>query len=449
MAGGQLAPGSPLPSSRELAASLGIARGTVVLAYEQLLTEGYVVARPGAGMRISQEVPDAWLAPPLAQPRQPSSTGRPKPAPPSPFVGIRPGAPFAPHRCETRELPFEVLRTLHARQLRRSNPWLFGDGPAAGLPALRQAVAAHLREARGLVVDPGQVLIVGSMQQALDISLRVLTRPGDPVWLEDPGYVGARRLVELSGRVAVHVPVDAEGLRVDAALALAEHARMACVTPSRQAPLGVPLSLPRRAQLLHWANRHDAYVFEDDYDSEYRFSSRPVPPLATHDGGRVLLAGSFSKLLYPGLRIAYLVCPAGLLDAMAATLSLTARHPNLLAQAALAAFIEEGHLARHVRRMRRLYIERAEAFVAAARREWAGLLEVPALQAGLDITVRLANGAGDREASASLRKAGVESIPLSSYCAAVEMPPALVMGFAAVDASELAIAAPKVARALE
>lgn len=447
--GGGLGPGAALPSSRALAASLGVARGTVVLAYEQLVAEGYLESRPGAGMRVSAQVPDRLLSP--GRPRRAGSVAAP-PAPRpvfSPFVGSLPAVAFAPHRCETRALPVDVLRRLHARLLRGSNRWLFEDGPAAGLPALRQAIAEHLREARGLAADREQVLVVSSMQQALDVCLRVLGAPGDPVWLEDPGYPGARHLVRLAGRVPVFVPVDTEGLQVDAGIARAPQARLACVTPSRQAPLGVAMSPARRAQLLAWARRYGAMVFEDDYDSEYRFRSRPVPPLAAEDPARVLLAGSFGKLLYPGLRVSYLVCPPGWTDAFAAALSLTARHPNLLTQAVLAAFIAEGHFARHVRRMRRVYVGRAAALEDRARRLWAGLLELPAMQAGLDVTGRLAFACGDRDAALALRGQGVASVPLSGYCAEARLPPGLVLGFGAVDEAELDHAAPRVALALQ
>ncbi|MGQ0800698.1 MAG: MocR-like pyridoxine biosynthesis transcription factor PdxR [Pseudomarimonas sp.] len=446
---GRLGPGAAVPSSRGLAASLGVSRGTVVIAYQQLIAEGYLEARPGAGMRVSTQVPDTLLSPGRAARAEvvpPPSAPRPVF---SPFLGSLPTSAFAPHRCETRSLPFDLLRRLHSRLLRRSNRWLFEDGPAAGLPALRQAIAEHLTEARGLTVDREQVLVVSSMQQALDIALRVLSKPGESVWLEDPGYPGARHLVQLSGRVPVFVPVDAEGLQVDAGIAQAPQARLAYVTPSRQAPLGVAMSPLRRAQLLAWARRHSAMVFEDDYDSEYRYRSRPVPPLAAEDPERVWLAGSFGKLLYPGLRISYLVCPPGWTDMFAATLSLAARHPNLLTQAVLATFIAEGHFGRHVRRMRRVYVERAAALEDRARRLWAGLLELPAMQAGLDVTGQIAFACADRDAALSLRAHGVASLPLSGYCAASSLPPGLVLGFGAVDEAELDRAAPQVARALE
>lgn len=445
---GRLAPGAAVPSTRALAAALAVSRGTVVLACEQLVAEGYLVPRRGAGMRVSAQVPDRWLAAPRPARSRGATPDAPPRVPPSPFVGAHPQAAFAPHRCETRELPVDVLRRLHGRFLRSSNRWLFDDGPAAGLPRLRQAIADHLAEARGLSVDREQVLIVSSMQQALDVCLRVLTAPGEPVWLEDPGYPGARRLVELCGREPVFVPVDADGVQVPAGIAAAAQARLACVTPSRQAPLGIPLSLARRVQLLEWARRASALVFEDDYDSEYRFRSRPVPPLAADDPGRVLLAGSFGKLLYPGLRVSYLVCPPGWVDALAAALSLSARHPNLLVQAVLAAFIDEGHLGRHVRRMRRVYLERAGALEEQARRHWAGLLELPAIQAGLDVTARLVDGSRDRDAAQRLQQAGIECAPLSGYCARVRLPPGLVLGFGAVDPGELDRAAPRLAQVL-
>lgn len=447
--GGQLAPGSPVPSSRRMAEHLNVARGTVVLAYEQLVTEGYLNARPGAGMQVSEDIPDRMLLSSSKVPKAAVGTVPRRPPPSSPFLhnNIRPVA-FAPHRCETRQLPIDVLRQLQSRVLRSSNGWLFEDGQPQGLLRLRRSVASYLAQARGLTVSPERVVIVSSMQQALDTAIRVLTRPGDSVWTEDPGYPGVRRLLEHAGRRPVFVPVDQNGICVKQGIEQSPRSPMVCVSACRQAPLGVPLSLPRRAALLEWADKAGSMIFEDDYDSEYRFGSRPVPPLAAADTSRVLLAGTFSKLLYPGLRLAYAVCPEHLVEAFTASLSLTARHPNLLVQAVLADFIEEGHLARHVRKMRRIYGERAEAFTEAARTHWAGLLEVSALQAGLDVTARLVSGHSDLEAASLLHGAGISAVPLSAYSVKNSLPPALVLGFAAVDAAELTSATEGVRRVL-
>ena len=447
MLDGQLRSGMAIPSTRQLAARLGVARGTVIRACDELVAQGYLVARRGAAMRVAPQLPERWLH--AAPPRTPEVAARPAlPRVWTPFASP-PARAFAPHRCETRELPFDVLRRIHSRLLRRSNAWFGSDAPVGGLPALRRAIAAYLGEARGVVVDAEQVIVVSSVQQALDLAVRVLTRPGDPVWLEDPGYAGHRRVVEVGGREPAFVPVDAQGIDVAAGIAAAPVARLACVTPCRQSPLGVPLSLPRRAALIAWARASGAVVFEDDYDSEFRFASRPVRPLAAEAPDVAILAGSFSKLLYPGLRMAYLVAPRGWAEAFGAFASIVARQPNQLAQEALAAFVDEGHLHRHVRRMRRLYAERAEAFADLARRHWHGLLELPALQAGLDVTARLALPLEDAEAARRLREAGVESIPMSAYRGRVAMPPALVLGFGALRPEEMLAAAPQVARALQ
>jgi GntR family transcriptional regulator/MocR family aminotransferase len=461
--GGLLRQGAAVPSTRALATHLGVARGTVIAAYEQLAVEGYLESRGGSGTRVSVAVPPTWpLRPvprPLAAPRRRSAAtlaaetplARVVLGPGSPFPAREVGAPraLAPHQPDVREFPVAVWQRLHTRCWRRDGPALMRDAPPQGDLRLRQAIASYVAVARGVKCDPAQVVVVASVQQGLDLVARLALPAGASVWMEDPGYVGARRVLEACGADVRPVAVDEDGLDIGHARAIAPAARLAYVTPSRQAPLGVALSLPRRRALLEHAARTGMWIFEDDYDSEYRFNARPIPALKAMDtAGRVLLAGSFGKLLFPGLRVSYLVLPEGWVEPVATALSLAARHVPLLPQRVLATFMEEGWLDRHVRRMRRVYAARAECLSEQARRHWDGLLQLPAVQAGLDTVGRLAPGHEAGSCALRLRRAGVHVHPLSSYACVDRLPPALVMGFAAYSEAEIAGACQAIGKVL-
>ncbi|WP_207887640.1 PLP-dependent aminotransferase family protein [Pseudomonas sp. 30_B] len=460
--GGRLPGGSTLPSTRALAAHYSVARGTVQAAYQQLLSEGYLQSRTGSGTQVSEVLPDATLNSGYVRRRITPTAEMPAPLPDTPWIerlnaitpifarrSITPGLrPFFPHRGDVGAFPVDLWRKLHLHQLRSSRLPALLDGDPAGLPALREAVASYLAIARGVQVSADCIVILGSVQQGLDLCLRLLVPPGEKVWMEDPGYPGARQLMEISGIARVDVPVDRDGLRVDDGIRLAPDARLAYVTPSRQAPLGGEMSPARRLALLDWATRRRAYVFEDDYDSEFRFIAKPIPALRSMPGASssVILAGTFSKLLFPAIRLAYLVLPAQLVESFTRAVALTSRHANSLGQAVLADFISEGHFDRHVRRMRKLYASRAEAFADAAERHWRGLIRVPEIRAGLDIAVELEL---DDEAAAHGRiaAAGIDLLPLARYCA-VPRAPGLVMGFAPYDEASIQAAAEALGQAL-
>ncbi|MEO6855815.1 MAG: PLP-dependent aminotransferase family protein [Rhodoferax sp.] len=466
---GRLPANSILPSTRSLALQHGLARGTVQAAYDQLMSEGYLLTRPGSGTRVSHSLPDLALhAGPAPRRMGNGAPGAPAhPATPTgPWLqrlaglepafplgaarsGNTPPQPFAPHRCDVRAFPIDLWRQLHARQLRPSRLHTLWDGDPAGLLALRQAIAAHLAIARGVAVSAAQIVVVGSVQQALDLCTRLLLAPGDAVWMEDPGYPGARQILLAAGAQVVDVPVDADGLRVADGMRLAPQARLACVTPSRQAPLGVALSPERRLALLRWATEHQACIFEDDYDSEYRFVAQPIPALASLPGAaaHVVLAGTFSKLLFPALRLAYVALPLHLVEPFQRAASLTARHANGLAQAVLADFVADGHFDRHVRRMRKIYAARAAAFEQAAHTHWRGLIEVPTVQAGLDVVGRLV-GMDEATAVKRLAQAGITAAPLGRYTSSHCVGQGLVMGFAPFDEAAIEQAARQMAVAL-
>ena len=459
---GRLLEGALLPGTRALAQQYAMARGTVQLAYDQLLSEGYLQARRGSGTRVSRVLPDTSLqagpalvrvldqAPSMSEPGGPWLRNLGDQAPAFP---LRPGSglppTFHPHRCDVRGFPIDLWRRLHGRHLRSSKLAILSENEAAGLAALRVAIAHHLDLARGVSVSPDQIVVLGSVQQALDICLRLLVAPGEAVWMEDPGYPGARQAMLAHGARVVDVALDGDGMQVHQALVDAPDARLAYVTPARQAPQGMALSPERRLALLRWARERGAIVFEDDYDSEYRFAAKPVPALRSMEGAEshVVLAGTFSKLLFPAIRLAFVALPWQLVDPFIRAASLAARNANALSQAVLADFIDDGHFDRHVRRMRRVYAGRAAAFEEAAQRHWQGLIEVPPVTAGLDVVTRLV-AHEERDAWQRLNAAGLTAFPLARYCAQATLPPSLVMGFAAFDEAAIEQGAKAVAAAL-
>ncbi|MFY1019405.1 PLP-dependent aminotransferase family protein [Ectopseudomonas khazarica] len=460
---GRLPAGSKLPSTRAMAEYYKLARGTVQAAYQQLLSEGYLQARTGSGTRVSKVLPDPTLNAGYVRRKVVAEVKESRSAPDTPWLnrlaeidpifsrrtlpsGLR---PFFPHRGDIKAFPIDLWRKLHTQQLRSSRLSMLLDSDPAGLPALREAVAGYLAIARGVQVSASRILLLSTVQQGLDLCLRLLAPGESQVWMEDPGYPGARQLMEVSGVRRVDVPVDQAGLRVDEGVRLARDARLAYVTPSRQAPLGGELSPARRLALLQWAQEQGSHIFEDDYDSEYRFIAKPIPALRSMPGAEhsVIMAGTFSKLLFPAIRLAYLVLPEHLVEPFTRASALLSRHANGLAQAVLADFIHEGHFDRHVRRMRKIYASRADAFAEAAHRHWRGLIDVPEIRAGMDIACRL-HVEDEQLAFERLQEAGIGSIPLSRYWVANTQAPGLMMGFAAYDEAAIEDSAKALVQAL-
>jgi GntR family transcriptional regulator/MocR family aminotransferase len=457
---GRLGTGTQLPSTRALSAELHVARNTVTTAFEQLRAEGYVSGQRGGGTRVSKINPDNLL---LARPTA-ASHPRPAPGPGVPPAGSareqgRSGA--VPFRLSPRgrrivtaarlfpaaidvpdafsigipaleEFPIRLWSRLVARRWRR--PPSLGTGDPAGYAPLRQAVAEYLRAARAVRCEAAQVVIVSGAQHGLDLAARLLLDPGDAAWVEDPGYPGARSALEAAGARLVPVPVDGEGILVSEGRRLEPGAHLVHVTPSHQFPLGATMSPDRRLELLAWAQEAGAWIVEDDYDSEFRYAGRPLPSLQGLDPhGRVLYLGTFSKTLFPALRLGYLVLPPALVDAFAVARSVGDRHPPLFDQAVVADFLEEGHFVRHLRRMRALYVERQGALVEAARRTLAGLLDVPPDQAGIHLVGRLPAGVDADDAAVSAVRHGVRVVPLSRYATGAQRHEALLLGYAAVS----------------
>ncbi|HYD60208.1 MAG TPA: PLP-dependent aminotransferase family protein [Noviherbaspirillum sp.] len=440
---GRLKPGTRLPSSRTLAEQYGMARGTVVYAFEQLIAEGYVRSGVGAGTFVSDELQDHLLQPARAsrESKVPQWTPGKRAlsrrgvelAKQTVFIGADQFVSplFNPFMPALDELPVAQWTRLVSRVTRRMDVSMFADNDSLGYEPLRRNIARYLGIGRGVKVEPEQVLIVGSVQQGMDLAARLLLDPGDGVWLEDPGYRGARAIFESHGAKLIPVPVDGEGIQVDVGRRRGASAKMAYVTPSHQMPLGTALSLSRRIELLDWAVKTGAWIFEDDYDGEYRYEGRSIESLKSIDQhDRVIYAGSFSKTLFPALRVSYLVLPAGLVNAFAAARSLTARFSPVLEQAALSAFIEEGHYARHLRRMNLLYAERRRALAAAVRNAENVFEGVGGDEAGLSLLAWLRRDIGEERAVHAAKACGLFVRPLGAYALKRSLPPALILGFA-------------------
>lgn len=453
---GRLRPGARLPSSRSLAGDLGVSRNTVLAAFEQLLAEGYIEGRVGAGSFVSELLPEHALN---ARPGHVDAT-RDAVAPPGPsrrgaylcemVTGTSKPRAFAPGLPELAAFPFEDWARLLQRHWR--NPpesFLIGSDPSGHGP-LRDALARYLGASRAVRCDADQVFIVSGAQQALDLMARVLLDPGDEVWVEDPGYPGLIGALLASGSKLVPLAIDDEGLSVAEGRRLAPRARMACVSPSHQYPLGVTMSLARRLELLDWAREADAFVLEDDYDSEYRYSGRPLAALQGLDtDGRVVYVGTMSKVMFPGLRLGYMVVPKHLVSAFKAVRRLTDTHPSTLAQPALAEFIEDGSLAAHVRRTRALYAERQTMLIDALDRRLRDRITVRPSQAGMHLVAGLPDGTDDRRLSASARSYGVEAPALSSYFRTHHPRTGLLLGYAGVPEKVIERGVAGLAKALD
>jgi len=440
---GHLRPGSRLPATRDLAAQYRISRGTAVTAFEQLRAEGYVVGRVGSGTRVNEVLPEDLLHVPRAA-GAPAAAGLP--ARPlslfarqvTAFRGYEPRSlrAFRANQPALDLFPTTLWAKVAAHRLRRATPQLLLGTEALGYRPLREAVADYLRTSRGVRCEPGQVAVVSGAQEALDLIARLVLNRGDRVAVEDPGYTGAARVFEAHGATIVPVPVDAEGITLEAARW--RLVRLAYVTPAHQFPLGIGMSLPRRLALLEWARAAGALVFEDDYDAEYRYAGRPTPTLQGLDRhGVVCFSGTFSKVLFPALRLGYLVVPPDLVERVAAAKSVMSRHAPLLDQAVLCDFITAGHFGRHLRRMREVYAERFAVLRDEARRHLAGLVEVAEIEAGLQTVGWLEGARTGLDAEAAAAERGVEVTALSRYARAPQAREGLQLGFAAVDAIEL------------
>ena len=447
---GELTAGMKLPSTRALAEELNISRNTVLNAYRQLLAEGYLEGKEGSGTFVAHVLPDYLLTtprhdthvtrsaqPPEADAFQPSFSERAKAqiavSQPS-SSGKRP-RPFLAEAPALDVFPYALWSRLVVRQARRMPQSNFMYQDSWGYRPLREAIVAHLMVSRQVHCTPEQVMIVQGSQSALDLAARVLVNPGDPVWLEDPGYSGARGAFLGAGANIIPVPVDREGLVVEVGVTRAPQARLVYLTPSHQFPLGVTMSIPRRLSLLDWAKRVNSYIIEDDYDSEFRFATRPLATLqGLDDADRVIYIGTFSKVLFPSLRIGYMILPPALVDPFLKVRRLVDIHSPVLEQAALAEFMMEGHFVRHLRRMRTLYAGRRRALVEAAREL---PLEIDSAEAGIHCVGWLPDGMDDRTLASRAVDYDLNLTPISSFGIEPLVRKGFLLGYGVYDVQEI------------
>ncbi|MCK5777889.1 MAG: PLP-dependent aminotransferase family protein [Rhodospirillales bacterium] len=448
--GGRLAPGRRLPSSRALADELGVSRNTVLAAYDQLFAEGYTEGQVGSGTRVSRVLPeDVLAARTAADARQDTNTdpiaslsekgralltARPRAHRAATKGEFRPGLP------EIDRFPWTQWSRMVAKFWRSPPRQLVSYGDPAGYMPLRIAIADYLRAVRGLVCDPEQVIVTAGAQQAIDLAARALLDPGDKAWIEDPGYAGIRGVLTATQTELVPLPVDQEGLVVAEGIKRAPDARMAVVTPSHQYPLGPVMSLKRRLELLDWARESGAWILEDDYDSEYRYSGRPLSALQGLDSaGRVIYAGTFSKVMFPAIRLGYLVVPPAMADPIIRIRRSLDDQTAIVMQPVLTEFIETGHFAAHIRRMRLLYAERQGVLVEAVRKYLGDVLEIEPDEAGMHTVAMFRPNCGlaDIDVAEAAGRAGISLYALSEFYYGTPDRNGLVFGYAGLEPREI------------
>lgn len=454
---GRLRPGTRLPATRDLAREHGLSRGTIVTAFEELKSEGYIEGSTGSGTYVSKVLPEELLEVRRKGARK-DSLQRPERkfsgygSSIRMFPGLSGRAPraFRSNLPAVDEFPVTLWAQIANRKLRRAPAAMLMGGEAAGYKPLREAIAAYVSRSRGVVCTAAQVVVLSGVQEALDLAVRLFLDHGDRVLMEDPGYVGAARIFEAMGAKMVSLGIDEQGAKLPDA---GETARLVYVTPAHQAPLGVTMSLARRLELLEWAKRTGALIFEDDYDGEYRYSGRPVPALQGLDrSGVVLFAGSFSKVLFPSLRLGYLIVPEDLVERFAAAKSILNRHTPLLEQTVLCEFIDAGHFGRHLRRMREMYSERLGVLLEEGKKRLGGALEISEIEAGLQTMGWLAKGFEGRAVKSAAAARGVEVIPLAEFYRSTQEKlerDGLQIGFAAIGTREIRRGVEELARVLE
>ncbi|WP_246793614.1 PLP-dependent aminotransferase family protein [Burkholderia perseverans] len=492
----ELPAGTRVPSSRLLAAELGIARNTVTQVYEQLVLEGYVTSATGRGTFVADSSPDEIVG--VAERDEAGGGANGKgggagarrrggvgtaaadvaansggagglPAAPPPVrsaagalsargarlvagagVSKRQGGAFMPGVPDVSRFPARVWMRLHNKYWRRLRPDLLTYAPGGGLASLREALADYLRTSRSVRCTPEHIVITTGIHQSIDLAVRLLTDPGDAIWTEDPCYWGMRSVLQVSGLTTRPIAVDDEGIAPDAA-DLAAPPKLMLVTPSHQYPLGMVMSLARRRMLLEYARQHGAWIIEDDYDSEFRYGSRPLASLQGLDtSGQVIYVGSFGKTLFPGLRVGYLVAPEPLAESFATASAELYREGQLLQQAVLAEFIAEGHFVSHIRKMRALYGLRRQTLLDVLARRYGDALPAMGGDAGLHLVMRLPDGADDRAVARAALERNIVVRALSGYYAdASRAAPGLLLGYACVHEDEIGAAFDTLAQAID
>ncbi|WP_199200059.1 PLP-dependent aminotransferase family protein [Kosakonia sp. H7A] len=434
---GRLSPGERVPSIRNLASELHVARGTVEMAYQMLVSEGYLVTKGAAGTRVS---PQLARLPNAGNPPQHRTSGE------QPYQVRQTGdiLPFQPGVPALDAFPRKIWSRLSGQTLRMIEATMMNYPDPAGYAPLREAIATYLGISRGIACAPEQVFITTGYQGALELLCRTVLRTGDSGWYENPGYFPGRYALQQMGMTLTPVPVDEEGLQVAAGQQMAPNARFAVVTPSHQSPTGVALSLPRRLALLAWANQKDAWIIEDDYDSEFRYHGHPLPALKSLDHEqRVLYTGTFSKVLFPGLRLAYLVVPPALQQTFHEAVNHWPGPGSILPQAMVAAFMQQGHFVRHLRKMRQLYAVRRGYLVEALESIIGSSLRIQPQAGGIQVLAWLNEHQCDKTLATAAQAAGLGVRALSDWEAGTRQQNGLLMGFTSFTSAEEAQAAVK------
>jgi len=443
---GRLRRGSRLPSSREFAAQQGVSRHIVVNVFDQLVAEGYLASHVGSGTCVCDEIPEDFLARHDSESVSPSQLAKVSALP----EGYnRPSRPFRLTEPALDEFPLAAWNRIVRRVSRLTTVRSLAGGEWAGAASLRAAVATYLSASRGVACAAENIVIVSGTQQSLDLLARLVTVPGDAVWLEDPCYIGAVDAFRLAGAVIIPVCVDENGL--DPA-----HGRSQCpapkaiyLTPAHQFGMGTILSQDRRLDLLRLASKQGTILIEDDYDSEFRFSGRPLPTLRGLNGAEsVFLLGSFNKILFPALRLGYMVVPDAWLDCVLALRYRSDRYPPTMSQEVTAAFIEEGHLDRHLRRMREIYGARRAALESFVEQYLKGVLRLPEIEAGLVTPAYLLNELSARRATELAAQQGIEVWPIDRYTIHRRDLRAIMLGFAAFNENQIRMGVQTLAKAL-
>jgi GntR family transcriptional regulator / MocR family aminotransferase len=443
---GNLRGGQRVPSSRLLSVDLGISRIPVLNAFAQLLAEGYFESRAGAGTFVSASLPEGLT---ICQDRRPQAaqagTG-PRPVARRSLLLSHYERPpwasgwgaFSVHQPAFDRFPFPIWSSLVMRHSRSPGVAAIHNTDALGSATFRQAICEYLRTARAVQCEPSQVMVVAGSQQALDLTARVLLGAGSSVWFEEPGYRLARNVFAGAGCRLVPVPVDQDGMMVADGIKRSPKARAAYVTPSHQYPLGATMSAARRMQLLNWAQAAGSWIIEDDYDSEYRFESAPISSMQGLDrNARVIYIGTFSKVLFPSLRLGYIVIPHDLVQHFVAVRGAMDIFPPYLSQEVITDFMREGHFARHIRRMRLLYGERRTALVDSIREQFGSRLEIHGTHAGMHLAVTLPKGQNDREIANNAAREGLWLWPLSPSYLGAKSRQGFVLGFGNTPVEEM------------
>ena len=440
-----LPPNSRLPATRNLSTDLGVSRLTVKNVYEQLTSEGFLQSRQGDGTYVADiamtelplEVPASGKT--SHKELQPISRRAALIAASSSTTRLGSVTAFRPGVPALDQFPRKTWAAAHSKVVRTGENDLFGYGPPGGLPVLKRAIAIHVRDHRGIQCEPGQIVITSGAQQAFVLIALTLLEPGAVVWSEDPGHIGIRDAMRALGADVKSVPIDGRGFNLGHAIRHHSPASMIFVTPSHQHPLGITMSLNRRLALLDYAQQHNCWIVEDDYDSEYRYSDRALPALLALDtSGRALYAGSFSKSLFPALRLGYLICPPELVNAFTAAQTLLSQNVSPLQQRVLARFMLDGNFNAHIRKMRVLYRQRRDMLTASFERHAGGMFELEPCHAGMHLIGWLKDDTLDElKVARTIWGCNVDCLPISIYCDEQIIRPGIMFGFACAVEDEI------------